>query len=106
IVRYSSGYFICASTVVKFIDDKRFQPQDRLDIILKIKHSISVSPFNPLDQLYLHILSGVPEGFRPQLLQILGFVKEGLYLWEIGKLDSFWNYKSAIFARFSGVCIL
>jgi hypothetical protein len=86
IVRNSSGYFIYASTVVKFIDDKRFQPQDRLNIILGIEHSISVSPFNPLDQLYLQILSGVPEDFRPQLFGILAFLKERLNLQQIGQL--------------------
>jgi hypothetical protein len=86
IVRNSSGYFIYASTVVKFIDDKRFQPPDRLDVILGIRHSISGSPFNPLDQLYLQILSGVPEDFHPQLLRILVFVKKRLSLEQIGQL--------------------
>ncbi|KAJ7724414.1 hypothetical protein B0H16DRAFT_1472459 [Mycena metata] len=32
IVWASSGYFIYAATVVKFIDDKRFQPPERLDV--------------------------------------------------------------------------
>ncbi|KAJ7118248.1 hypothetical protein C8R44DRAFT_707660, partial [Mycena epipterygia] len=34
LVRNSSGYFIYASTVIKFIDDKNFRPSDRLDIIM------------------------------------------------------------------------
>ncbi|KAJ7440603.1 hypothetical protein FB451DRAFT_1191514 [Mycena latifolia] len=86
IVRNSSGYFIYASTVVKFIDDKLFHPPDCLDIILGIRHSISRSPFNPLDQLYIQILSGVPEDLHPQLLRILVFVKEGVSLRQIGQL--------------------
>ncbi|KAJ7705519.1 hypothetical protein B0H17DRAFT_670121 [Mycena rosella] len=34
LVAKSSGYFVYASTVVKFIDDKSFRPTDRLDVIL------------------------------------------------------------------------
>ncbi|KAJ6490914.1 hypothetical protein C8R45DRAFT_195088 [Mycena sanguinolenta] len=86
IVRTSSGYFIYVSTVVKFIDDKRFQPPDRLDVILGIRHSTSGSPFNALDQLYLQIVSGVPHDFHPQLLRILVFLKEDLFLNEMGDL--------------------
>ncbi|KAJ6560928.1 hypothetical protein B0H10DRAFT_1845373, partial [Mycena sp. CBHHK59/15] len=71
LVHKSSGYFIYTATVVKFIDDKQFRPVDRLDIILGIKSTISASPFEPLDQLYHQILSGVPLCFRPQLLEIL-----------------------------------
>ncbi|KAJ7728624.1 hypothetical protein B0H16DRAFT_240531 [Mycena metata] len=85
IVRDSSGYFIYAATIIKFIDDKRFQPQHRLDVILRIRHSISGSPLNPLDQLYLQIFSGVPEDFHAQLLQILVFVKQGVYLQQISR---------------------
>ncbi|KAJ7730413.1 hypothetical protein B0H16DRAFT_1733757 [Mycena metata] len=86
IMRDSSGYFIYAATVIKFIDDKRFRPSERLDVILGIRHSISGSPLNPLDQLYLQILSGVPEDFHFQLLQILMLVKEGLFLCQISRL--------------------
>ncbi|KAJ6490929.1 hypothetical protein C8R45DRAFT_195256 [Mycena sanguinolenta] len=86
IVQNSSGYFIYASTVVKFINDKRFQPPDRLDVILGIRHSNLGSPFNSLDQLYLQILSGVPEDFRPQLLRILVFLNRRISLSNIGRL--------------------
>ncbi|KAJ6490924.1 hypothetical protein C8R45DRAFT_195205 [Mycena sanguinolenta] len=86
IVGTSSGYFIYASTVVKFIDDKRFHPAHRLDVILGIRHNISGSPFNTLDQLYLQILSGVPEDFHSQLLRILAFLGELASLEQIGPL--------------------
>ncbi|KAJ7022910.1 hypothetical protein C8F04DRAFT_970904 [Mycena alexandri] len=82
----SSGYFIYAATVIEFIDDKRFQPPERLDVILGIKHSMSGSPLNPLDQLYLQILAGVPEDFHPRLLQILVFIKDRLSLSDICRL--------------------
>ncbi|KAJ7438413.1 hypothetical protein B0H11DRAFT_2358649, partial [Mycena galericulata] len=75
LVSKSSGYFIFASTVIKFIDDKRFRPAARLDIILGIKHSSSESPFHALDQLYHQILGLVPHDFRPQLLGILAAIR-------------------------------
>jgi hypothetical protein len=34
LVEKSSGYFVYASTVIKFIDDKNFRPKDRLDILM------------------------------------------------------------------------
>ncbi|KAJ7939624.1 hypothetical protein B0H13DRAFT_1586857, partial [Mycena leptocephala] len=74
LVDNSSGYFIYASTVIKFVDDKRFRPAERLDIVLGIKNSISGSPFETLDQLYLQILSGVPIDFRAQFLKILACI--------------------------------
>jgi ABC-type dipeptide/oligopeptide/nickel transport system ATPase component len=70
IVNKSSGYFIYASTVIRFIDDKNFRPKDRLDIIMGLKERGSGSPFDTLDQLYLQILSLVPQDYRPQLLRI------------------------------------
>ncbi|KAJ7222942.1 hypothetical protein C8J57DRAFT_1482220 [Mycena rebaudengoi] len=79
LVQKSSGYFIYASTVIKFVDDKRFKPVDRLNIVLGIKDSISGSPFDNLDQLYHHILSGVPVEFRPQLVGWLAVNAGGIY---------------------------
>ncbi|KAF7344290.1 NACHT domain-containing protein [Mycena venus] len=76
----SSGYFIYASTVVKFIDDKRFRPGDRLDVVLGIENSISGSPFGTLDQLYHQILSAVPLDFRPKLIEILAFISSKIAL--------------------------
>ncbi|KAJ7203566.1 hypothetical protein GGX14DRAFT_369457 [Mycena pura] len=74
LVRKSSGYFIYASTVIKFIDDKDFRPTDRLDIIMRPAEANVESPFEALDQLYTQILSNVPA--RPQLLQILSAIVE------------------------------
>ncbi|KAF7368656.1 NACHT domain-containing protein [Mycena venus] len=80
LVEKSSGYFIYVSTVIRFIDDKRFRPVDRLNIILGINNNSSGSPFNSLDQLYHQILSGVPTDFQPQLLKILTFIAAPLCL--------------------------
>ncbi|KAJ7445941.1 hypothetical protein B0H11DRAFT_2249117 [Mycena galericulata] len=74
LVKKSSGYFIYASTIIKYIDDKHFRPTDRLQIILGIKEQGSASPFDILDQLYIRILSDVPRDSRTQLEQILSVI--------------------------------
>lgn len=80
LVEKSSGYFIYVSTVIKFIDDKRFWPMERLDIILGIKNTSSASPFDTLDQLYHQILGSVPIDFHPQFLGILTAIRAELEL--------------------------
>ncbi|KAJ7660598.1 hypothetical protein B0H17DRAFT_954075, partial [Mycena rosella] len=57
LVRKSSGYFIYASTIIRFIDDKGFRPTKRLESIQNLSSGDSDSPFAALDQLYLQILS-------------------------------------------------
>ncbi|KAJ7118207.1 hypothetical protein C8R44DRAFT_673653, partial [Mycena epipterygia] len=68
LVRNSSGYFIYASTVIKFIDDKNFRPSDCLDIIMGLAAPDLESPLAALDRLYTQILSDAPG--RPRLLRI------------------------------------
>ncbi|KAJ7882699.1 hypothetical protein B0H13DRAFT_1629357, partial [Mycena leptocephala] len=80
LIKRSSGYFIYASTVIKFIDDKRFRPGDRLDVVMGIENSISGSPFGALDQIYHQILSAVPLDFRPKLIEILTFISSKIAL--------------------------
>jgi hypothetical protein len=71
LVERSSGYFIYASTVIKFIDDKYFRPTERLEIIMGTAEPDFESPFGVLDQLYTQILVNVPQTIRPRLLLIL-----------------------------------
>ncbi|KAJ6587985.1 DDE superfamily endonuclease-domain-containing protein [Mycena capillaripes] len=75
LVEKSSGYFIYASTVIKFVDDKHFRPTEQLELVQNfIFISISIdsdSPFQALDQLYIQILSGVPSRHRPKLCDLL-----------------------------------
>ncbi|KAJ7483570.1 hypothetical protein FB451DRAFT_1393659 [Mycena latifolia] len=78
LVQKSSGYFIYASTVIKFVDDKNFRPTDRLEMIMGLAEPEFGSPFAALDQLYNEILSSVPR--RPQLLQILTSIAAGFSL--------------------------
>ncbi|KAF8349143.1 hypothetical protein F5887DRAFT_879664, partial [Amanita rubescens] len=60
LVSKSSGQFIYASTVVKFVGEVYDDPRERLDIVLKAHPVKSASPFAELDQLYIEILSQQP----------------------------------------------
>jgi hypothetical protein len=67
LVEKSSGYFIYASTVIKFVDDQNLRPTEQLE---RLQEALSSeSPFSGIDQLYTQILSRVPA--RLPLLPIL-----------------------------------
>jgi len=76
-VRKSGGYFIYASTIVKFIDEEYFSPVSRLDQVLGRSNSSLLlsesNPFAELDQLYIQILSSCPTSHLPMLKLILGY---------------------------------
>ncbi|KAJ7858062.1 hypothetical protein B0H14DRAFT_2351933, partial [Mycena olivaceomarginata] len=72
LVENSSGYFIYASTVIKFIDDEYSHPSQQLDIVLG-PHD-TASPFEVLDQLYLQILLRVPAKYCSRLHNILSVI--------------------------------
>ncbi|KAF8203533.1 hypothetical protein K438DRAFT_1535274, partial [Mycena galopus ATCC 62051] len=78
LVNKSSGYFIYAATVIKFIDDSDFRPTERLDIVMDIAEPENASPFSALDQLYVQILEATPG--RRQLLRILSVIAANLSL--------------------------
>ncbi|KAJ6532209.1 hypothetical protein DFH09DRAFT_993816, partial [Mycena vulgaris] len=57
LVDTSSGYFIYAATVIKFIDDRDFCPTQRLAAVVQnLPMECGTSPFHALDELYLQIL--------------------------------------------------
>ncbi|KAJ7799787.1 hypothetical protein B0H13DRAFT_1471315, partial [Mycena leptocephala] len=68
LVERSSGDFIYAATVIKFIDDGDFRPTERLLTILQNVTTDSSDPsnrpFEALDQLYLYILRSSPARSR------------------------------------------
>lgn len=70
LVYQSSGYFIYASTIIKFIGDKDMHPVESLKLVL----SCVSSPFSALDDLYCQILSTVPIARRTALLSILAII--------------------------------
>ncbi|KAJ7681907.1 hypothetical protein DFH06DRAFT_284075 [Mycena polygramma] len=75
----SSGYFIYASTVVKFIDDKYYRPTERLEAVLHNLSGLeSDTPFASLDQLYIQILCGVPPRFHSRLRDIFVLLPSGV----------------------------
>ncbi|KAJ7452913.1 hypothetical protein FB451DRAFT_1145174 [Mycena latifolia] len=71
LVRKSSGIFIYATTVIRFIDDEYCHPDDRLASVL----SLDPRSTAPLDDLYTEILSVMPE--ESQQLRILHAIWQG-----------------------------
>ena len=72
LVEKSSGQFIYASTVIRYVSSIRHKPTDRLDIVLGIRPPRRDLPFSELDALYTHILAGVED--IEHVLEILSFV--------------------------------
>jgi len=69
LVQKSSGQFIYAATVVKFVKSPRCRPDEQLKIILGIGGTGKHTPFSELDALYLHIFSTVE--YLPRVLEIM-----------------------------------
>ncbi|KAJ6469909.1 hypothetical protein C8R45DRAFT_1078564 [Mycena sanguinolenta] len=84
LVQKSSGYFLYAATIIKFIDDKSHRPTRRLAIIIDGSQG-SESAFDTLDQLYMTILSSAPR--QAELVLILcAIVKFDLNLRKVDQL--------------------
>ena len=67
LIEKSSGQFIYASTVIKFIDSHQHWPSDRLNIILKISPCGKTTPFAVMDSLYLFILESASDNIETAL---------------------------------------
>lgn len=61
LVRKSSGHFIYASTVVKYVTSTRHRPHKRLDTILSLRATTADTPFSELDALYSNLLSSAED---------------------------------------------
>ncbi|KAJ7614371.1 hypothetical protein FB45DRAFT_253670 [Roridomyces roridus] len=70
----SSGTFIYASTIVRYVDDDYSHPADRLDAVL----SLDPCSTTPLDDLYTQILSVIPN--RAILVRVLHAIVYEIYL--------------------------
>jgi hypothetical protein len=79
LIEKSSGQFIYASTVIRYVSSIRHKPMDRLDIVLGIRPPQKDLPFAELDALYMHILAGV-EDIEP-VLKILSFLFLGPFFY-------------------------
>ena len=74
LVEKSSGQFIFASTVAKYVNSRRHWPPDRLNIIFGKSKPGQEAPFAELDSLYHLILSSVADAEKLQdLLMFLVF---------------------------------
>ena len=67
LIEKSSGQFIYASTVIKFIDSHKHWPPDRLNIVLKISPRGKTTPFAAMDSLYLYILVSASDNIEKAL---------------------------------------
>ncbi|KAF8149093.1 hypothetical protein B0H34DRAFT_827780, partial [Crassisporium funariophilum] len=72
LVKKSSGQFIYASTVIKFLDSPSDRPDDRLEIIFKMRPAEKETPFAELDVLYKHIFDCVNAKNLEKVLEVLG----------------------------------
>ncbi|PPQ89614.1 hypothetical protein CVT25_012531 [Psilocybe cyanescens] len=61
LVQKSSGQFIYASTVMKYVDSHQHWPPDRLDIAFGLSITDDDTPLAELDLFYQHILSSVAD---------------------------------------------
>ncbi|KAF5321146.1 hypothetical protein D9619_000158 [Psilocybe cf. subviscida] len=76
LVRKSSGQFIYASVVLKYIkSEENYNPVARLETILKLKNN-GDQPYAELDALYLHIFSQIRDAERVRVLTILHLDQE------------------------------
>jgi len=72
LVDKSSGQFIYAATVIRYISSSRYNPADNLKIILGLRPTRNDMPFAELDALYSDILSHIPVQDINATLRLLG----------------------------------
>ena len=74
LAKKASGQFIIASAIIKFLDDRHFRPQERLNEVLgPLPHGM-FSPFAEIDLLYTEILDAVPVSEVETTLLCLGVI--------------------------------
>jgi len=72
LVDKSSGQFIYAATVIRYISSSRYNPTDSLKIILGLRPTRNDMPFAELDALYSDILSRIQVRDIDATLRLLG----------------------------------
>ncbi|KAF4611938.1 hypothetical protein D9613_004429 [Agrocybe pediades] len=71
LINKSSGQFIYASTIVRYVQSPRHRPHQRLEAIFHLRPAFKDLPFTELDALYRHIISKAEN--LPTLLDVLAF---------------------------------
>ena len=102
LVEKSSGHFIYASTVMKFVENDFDEPQKRLDDIINLRTSYH-NPYAELDTLYFSILASSRTD-RIQLVDILSIVILAHQLKIHDKLKLKWDPSTDVFLK--SVCFL
>ncbi|KAF4618507.1 hypothetical protein D9613_009760 [Agrocybe pediades] len=67
----SSGQFIYASTVIRYIESPRHRPHQRLEALFNLRPAFKDLPFTQLDALYRHIITQA--GNPSKVLDIIAF---------------------------------
>ena len=93
IVKKSSGQFIFAAVVIKFVSTPKANPATQLEIIRGLRPAGRATPFAELDTLYMYILSQV-EDIQP-VLELLAYaifcgahLSEILYFFQLDEVDA------------------
>ena len=85
IVEHSSGQFIYASTVIRFLQSRKHRPDHRLEVILGPKPPCEMDrPYACLDSLYTSIFLGIQNPGLEKIQRALGIIhlrslKSGLF---------------------------
>jgi len=100
LVEKSSGQFIYAATVIRYIESRRHQPEDRLKTVLELRSSQTDTPFAALDTLYLQIFSSVDCDQIENVLKVLSalilsknVLKDSNEFDRLGSLEELFGYR-------------
>jgi hypothetical protein len=96
LLQKSSGQFIYAATIMRYIARGHHGHEERLKIVLELQSlDNSASPFAVLDALYLQILRSVGEDQIGKVMEVLGaliFLREN-NINQVGVLEGLFNYR-------------
>ncbi len=94
LVENSSGQFIYAATVMRFLDSPRHDPIKALDSVLKTRPSLeqSETPFQQIDALYHHVLGSVKD--IAKVLGILHCVMLARQIYDVDEVEALLGYSN------------
>ncbi|KIM34852.1 hypothetical protein M413DRAFT_391183 [Hebeloma cylindrosporum] len=93
IVKKSSGQFVYAATVMRYIDSGNHGHESRLSAILALSSSHNTdTPFAALDELYLQIFRAIGKGEIERVMEVLG-AHICLNIRALDVLEEFFNYR-------------
>lgn len=87
IVQKSSGQFVYASVVVKYVTSNRHFPPNRLDVVLQLRAPKRDLPFAELDALYSHIFSCVEDKLLVLRILCIVLVQDSYWAFSIENIE-------------------